>query len=154
VAGQALGEHTGYLTPFEAALDTATVEDCCCGSECTVEVTLDGGRPCDKGGCADALMGAADDDTDGTGLGGWAGLNGHVSIECRPPIFIDGGVGNIVPPHVQHPPVTTSSAGEPLERSVGVRDIARAPPQPARINLLSRRPALNLTSAWLPAARR
>ena len=59
-------------------------------------------------------MGACDDDTDGTGIGGWAGLNGHVAIECRPPVFIDGGVGNIVQPHVQHPPVTTASAGKPL----------------------------------------
>lgn len=89
MGSQELGEHTGYLTPFEAVLTAATVEECCCGSECTVEVTLDGGRACDKGGCSDALMGAADDDTDGTGLGGWAGLNGHVSIECRPPVFID-----------------------------------------------------------------
>eukprot|EP01047_Picozoa_sp_COSAG01_P014797 COSAG01_NODE_729_length_14031_cov_24.502800_2_plen_179_part_00 len=89
MGSQELGEHTGYLTPFEAVLTAATVEECCCGSECTVAVTLDGGRTCDKGGCSDALMGAADDDTDGTGLGGWAGLNGHVSIECRPPVFID-----------------------------------------------------------------
>lgn len=118
--GRLLGEHTGYLTPFEADLTG-------CGPSCTLEVTLDGGRPCvqqdanctgDCGGCSDALIGAADDDTDGTGLGGWAGLNGHVSIECRPPIFIDGGIGNIIPPHVQHPPVTTASAGKPLEVTV------------------------------------
>ena len=118
--GRLLGEHTGYLTPFEADLTG-------CSPSCTLEVTLDGGRPCvqqdanctgDCGGCSDALIGAADDDTDGTGLGGWAGLNGHVSIECRPPIFIDGGIGNIIPPHVQHPPVTTASAGKPLEVTV------------------------------------
>eukprot|EP01052_Picozoa_sp_SAG31_P023448 SAG31_NODE_1933_length_6879_cov_3.230973_3_plen_812_part_00 len=118
VGNQLLGEHVGYLTPFEAELSAATVEECCCGSECTVEVTLDGGRTCDKGGCSDALMGAADDDTDGTGLGGWAGLNGHVSVECRPPIFLDGGIGNIVPPHVRHPPVTAASAGKPLDLTI------------------------------------
>jgi beta-galactosidase/beta-glucuronidase len=103
-----VGEHRGYLTPFEAEIETGEVE---------IEITLDGGRPCNKGGCADALMGAQDDDTDGTGLGGWAGLNGHVAVECRPPVFIDGGVGSIVPPHIQHPPVTASSAGKPLTLS-------------------------------------
>lgn len=118
--GRLLGEHTGYLTPFEADLIG-------CSPSCTINVVLDGGRSCvqqdancsgDCGGCSDALIGAADDDTDGTGLGGWAGLNGRVSIECRPPIFIDGGVGNIIPPHVQHPPVTTASVGKPLEVTV------------------------------------
>jgi hypothetical protein len=63
-------------------------------------------------------MGAQDDDTDGTNLGGWAGLNGHVAVECRPPLYIDSGVANIVPPHVQHPPVTQSSIGKPLELAV------------------------------------
>eukprot|EP01052_Picozoa_sp_SAG31_P017558 SAG31_NODE_1206_length_9388_cov_7.855420_2_plen_1278_part_00 len=123
--GKLLGEHRGYLTPFEAELE-------CWSAGCTIEITLDGGRPCapwttpggptncteNCGGCSDALIGAADDDTDGTGLGGWVGLNGHVSIECRPPIFIDGGVGNIIPPRVHHPHVTTASAGKPLTVSV------------------------------------
>ena len=118
IAGKTVGEHTGYLTPFEHALDHATMEDCCCGSSCEIEVALDGDRPCDKGGCPDALMGAADEDTDGTNLGGWAGLNGHVSVQCRPKVFIDGGIGNIIPPHVTHPPVTTASAGKPLELTV------------------------------------
>jgi hypothetical protein len=107
-----VGEHRGYLTPFEAEIETGEVE---------IEITLDGGRPCNKGGCADALMGTQDDDIalglGGSGIGGWAGLNGHVAVECRPPVFIDGGVGSIVPPHIQHPPVTASSAGEPLTLS-------------------------------------
>jgi len=34
-------------------------------------------------------------------------------------VYIDGGVGNIIPPHVQHPAVTTTSAGKPLDLSVG-----------------------------------
>ena len=127
-SGKLLGEHTGYLTPFEAELDG----ECGSAAGCTIEVTLDGGRPCapwttpggptnctsNCGGCSDALIGAADDDTDGTGLGGWVGLNGHVSIECRPPIFINLGVGNIIPPRVHHPPVTTASAGKPLTISI------------------------------------
>ena len=99
VAGRVVGEHMGYLTPFEAELEASTVEDCCCGSSCDIEVTLDGGR----NPAIDPLMGAVDDDTDGTNLGGWAGLNGHVAIECRPPIYIDGGVANVIPPHVTHP---------------------------------------------------
>ena len=70
--------------------------------------------------------GAGDDDTDGTALGGWAGLNGHVSVECRPPIFIDGGVGSIIPPHVTYPLVTTASAGKPLAISVAL--LIRSPP--------------------------
>jgi hypothetical protein len=116
VGGQVVGEHVGYLTPFEAELAPSTVEDCCCGSSCAIEITLDGGR----NPKSDALMGATDDDTDGTNLGGWAGLNGHVAIECRPPVYIDGGVGSVIPPHVTHPPVTTASAGKPLEISVAL----------------------------------
>lgn len=85
IGGKVVGEHMGYLTPFEAELTPSTVEDCCCGSSCDIEVTLDGGRNPQ----VDPLMGAVDDDTDGTNLGGWAGLNGHVAIECRPPVFID-----------------------------------------------------------------
>ena len=115
IAGRVVGEHRGYLTPFEADVTDAVTGG---RGQLELEVALDGGRQCDKGGCADALMGAQDDDTDGTGIGGWAGLNGHVAIECRPPVFIDGGVGSIVQPHVQHPPVTTASAGKPLDVSV------------------------------------
>ena len=44
-------------------------------------------------------------------------------MECRPPVYIDGGVGSVIPPHVTHPPVTTASAGKPLEISVAL-DIA------------------------------
>ena len=85
------------------------------GARIEIEIALDGGRDPQ----VDPLMGACDLDTDGTGIGGWAGLNGHVAIECRPPVYLDGGVGNVVPPHVQHPPVTAASAGRPLELSVG-----------------------------------
>ena len=92
------------------------MEDCCCGSSCDIEITLDGGR----NPASDPLMGAVDDDTDGTNLGGWAGLNGHIAVECRPPIYIDGGVGSTIPPHVTHPPVTSDSAGKPLEISVAL----------------------------------
>ena len=117
VGGKVVGEHMGYLTPFEAELTPSTVEDCCCGSSCDIEVTLDGGR----NPHVDPLMGAVDDDTDGTNLGGWAGLNGHVAIECRPPVFIDGGTASMIPPHVTHPPVSTASAGKPLEISVALQ---------------------------------
>ena len=68
--------------------------------------------------CAHGLANCHTALDDGTGIGGWAGLNGHVAIECRPPVFIDGGVGSTVEPHVQHPPVTTASAGKPLEVTV------------------------------------
>ena len=118
IAGKLVGEHTGYLTPFEVELSPSMVEDCCCGSSCKIEITLDGDRPCDAGGCSDALMGTADDDTDGTGLGGWAGLNGHVSVTCRPKVHIEQGIANVVPPHITHPEVTTASAGSPLAISV------------------------------------
>mgnify|MGYP002884306564 CR=1 FL=1 len=44
--GRLLGEHTGYLTPFEADLTG-------CSPSCTLEVTLDGGRPCvQRASCA------------------------------------------------------------------------------------------------------
>ena len=84
------------------------------GARIEIEIALDGGRDPQ----VDPLMGECDLDTDGTEIGGWAGLNGHVAIECRPAVFLDGGVGNVVPPHVQHPPVTAASAGRPLELSV------------------------------------
>lgn len=116
--GKVVGEHTGYMTPFEHVLDAATTKDCCCGSSCEVEIRLDGNRACDAGGCSDALMGCMDDDIDPQGPGPWAGLNGHVTIDCRPAIYIDGGVGNIMPPHVTHPPVTTENSGKPLTVSV------------------------------------
>eukprot|EP01048_Picozoa_sp_COSAG05_P011443 COSAG05_NODE_1078_length_5954_cov_7.170794_5_plen_370_part_00 len=118
VGGKVVGEHTGYMTPFEHVLDSATAKGCHSSPGCVVEITLDGNRPCDKGGCADALMGCMDDDIDAQGPGAWAGLNGHVTLECRPCVYLDGGVGNIIAPHVTHPPVTTASAGKPLAVSV------------------------------------
>ena len=114
IAGKLVGEHRGYLTPFEAVLTGAVLKECY--TSCEIEITLDGGRPPH----IDPLMGAMDDDTDGEGLNGWVGLNGHVAIECRPPIYIDGGVGGIVPPQVTHPPVTVASIGKPLQISVGM----------------------------------
>ena len=67
------------MTPFEAVLDATTVKACSADSGCEVEITLDG----DRNAAIDGLIGAADLDTDGTGLGGWAGLNGHVQIYCK-----------------------------------------------------------------------
>ena len=43
-----------------------------------------------------------------------------MTIECRPAVYIDGGEGNIMPPHVTHPAVTTDNAGHPLTISVAV----------------------------------
>jgi len=104
INNKVVGEHTGYLTPFEADISAHVTSDNAAGASSSVEVeiTLDGDRPCDAGGCSDSLMGAMDDDTDGTNLGGWAGLNGFVNIECRPPTYIDGGVANVIPPLVTH----------------------------------------------------
>ena len=42
----------------------------------------------------DGLDGEEDLDTDGTNMGGWGGLGGHVSLESR-------GAGWIVHPHIQ-----------------------------------------------------
>jgi beta-galactosidase len=131
IGGKFAGEHTGYMTPFEYVLDAATAE--ACGHSCEVEITLDGNRACDKGGCSDALMGCMDDDIDPQGPGPWAGLNGHVSVECRPVIYIDGGVGNIMPPHVTHPPVTTYNAGKPLTLSVAILISGGAAPASVQI---------------------
>jgi hypothetical protein len=133
IGGKVVGEHTGYMTPFEHVLDAATTEECCCGSSCEVEITLDGNRKCDEGGCSDALMGCMDDDIDSQGPGAWAGLNGHVTVECRPAIYIDGGVGNIMPPHVTHPPVTTNNTGKPLTISVAVLISGGAAPASVQI---------------------
>lgn len=133
IGGKVVGEHTGYMTPFEHVLDAATTKDCCCGSTCEVEISLDGNRACDAGGCADALMGCMDDDIDPQGPGPWAGLNGHVAIECRPATYIDGGVGNIMPPHVTHPPVTTDNAGKPLTISVAILISGGAAPASVQI---------------------
>ena len=116
VSGKVVGEHVGYLTPFEAVLDAATVAACNSSKGCDVEITLDGGR----NPKTDGLMGACDEDTDGTRLGGWVGLNGHVEVYCRPPTYIDGGVGNTIAPHVTHPPVNTQSSGKPLLLSVSL----------------------------------
>ena len=77
VGGKVVGEHRGYMTPFEHVFDAATTEDCCCGSSCELEITLDGNRECDSGGCADALMGCMDLDIDSSGPGAWAGMNGQ-----------------------------------------------------------------------------
>ena len=133
IGGKVVGEHTGYMTPFEHVLDAATAKACRGSSGCEVEITLDGNRHCDKGGCADALMGCMDDDIDAAGPGAWAGLNGHVDVECRPAIHIDGGVGNIVGPHVTHPPVTTASAGKPL--TLGVAFLVSGGAAPAAVHI-------------------
>ncbi len=131
IAGKVVGEHTGYMTPFEYVLDAATANHC--GSSCEIEIKLDGNRACDQGGCSDALMGCMDDDIDPQGPGPWAGLNGHVTIECRPETYIDGGVGNIMPPHVTHPPVTTANAGKPLAITVAFPVSGGAAPASVRI---------------------
>lgn len=80
-------------------------------------------------------MGAADDDTDGTQLGGWAGLNGHVEVYCRPPTYIDGGIGNTIPPHVTHPPVNARSAGKPLVISVSLLISGSGDPATAHVEI-------------------
>ena len=48
IGGKVVGEHTGYMTPFEAVLDAPTAKACRSGAGCEVEVTLDGNRACDK----------------------------------------------------------------------------------------------------------
>lgn len=109
IDGTSLGTHTGYLTPFEADISSHIGP----ASTPVLRVAVDGGRD----PLSDPLMGAADEDTDGTGLGGWAGLNGHVSVQCRPKLRIDSGVGGVVPPHVTHTPIS-SGAIQPVNVTV------------------------------------
>jgi hypothetical protein len=99
-----LFDHTGYLDQAEAVIPFPTADiEIAIGIDATVHPSTD------------PLMGAADLDTDGTNLGGWGGLNGHVSLECRPPsMWIVGA------PHVTHSPVTTASQGNPVNVSVAV----------------------------------
>jgi hypothetical protein len=40
IGGKVVGEHTGYMTPFEHVLDTATAKDCRGRSGCEVEITV------------------------------------------------------------------------------------------------------------------
>jgi len=110
IDGRVVGEHLGYLTPFEVDV-TAEAED----GEIDIEITLDGGRNT----TLDGLMGCADlDIAYGESLGGWVGLNGHVIVECRPRVFIDLGKGSVMPPHVTHPPVSSSSEGKAMDINV------------------------------------
>lgn len=110
VNGQMLGEHTGYLSPAEWELSASMAR--ACSSACKVSITLDGGRP----PASDPLMGSVD----ATPLWMWAGLNAHVQLQCRPPVHIDLGVGDTVPPRVSHPPVTYASEGNPIDIFVAV----------------------------------
>lgn len=108
-----LGSHVGYLTPFEADITPHIGPD----ASPMLTVVLNGGRD----PASDPLMGAVDEDTDGTGLGGWAGLNGHVSVQCRPKLRIDSGVAGVIPPHVTHTPV---SSDDPQSVNVTVNFMA------------------------------
>lgn len=100
-----LFDHTGYLDRAEAPIAPSSVGqgvDLAIGIDATVHSSTD------------PLMGAADLDTDGTDLGGWGGLNGHVSLECRPPLWI------AQTPHVTHEPVTVANEGRAVTTSVSV----------------------------------
>eukprot|EP00038_Savillea_parva_P019806 m.28947 g.28947 ORF g.28947 m.28947 type:complete len:1040 (+) comp4562_c0_seq1:52-3171(+) len=106
-AWQLLFDHTGYLDSAEAVIPTAVAHnpggfELAVGIDASVHASVD------------PLMGAEDIDTDGTNLGGWGGLNSHVTIECRPPVWIAGV------PHVTHAPVTTANHGGPVTVSIAV----------------------------------
>ena len=81
-----IGQHMGYLSPFEGDV-TSHIKD---GK---LDLTIEVNATRHKG--VDGLMGEADLETDGTGLGGWGGLGGHVTLELR-------GKGWIISPHIQH----------------------------------------------------
>ena len=76
--------HIGYLSPLEvdltAKLSMAGTGDVHVPLSIVVDQTkLDG---------VDGLVGEIDLTTDGTGLGGWGGIGGHVRLESRPRAWI------------------------------------------------------------------
>lgn len=82
-----VGEHIGYLSPLELDVTKAIGKDRALALAIEVNAT--------RRLNVDGLQGEEDLETDGTGLGGWGGIGGHVRLEAR-------GPGWIVAPHVQH----------------------------------------------------
>jgi hypothetical protein len=109
-----------YLDAAEAAVEVAVTSG-------TIEIAI--GVDATVHSSTDPLMGAADDDTDGTNLGGWGGLNSHVTIHCRAASWVDGV------PHVTHEPVTTEKNHlKPVLVSVAV-NVSGAPSTSTRVTV-------------------
>jgi beta-galactosidase/beta-glucuronidase len=85
--GTLVGRHVGYLSPFEGDVTQHITE----AGQLNLSIAVDAQRR--KG--LDGLQGEEDLETDGTGLGGWGGIGGHVTLDLR-------GVGWIMHPHVRH----------------------------------------------------
>jgi hypothetical protein len=109
VGDKLIGQHMGYLSPFEGDVTSAILRKNLAavggggdsredyggggGGGGTLALTIEVNATRDEG--VDGLQGEEDLETDNTGLGGWGGLGGHVSLELR-------GAGWIQHPHVQH----------------------------------------------------
>ena len=74
VGGALIGQHTGYLSPFEGDVTKHIA-----GGKLALQIEVNATRHQDF----DGLQGEEDLETDGTGLGGWGGLGGHVRLELR-----------------------------------------------------------------------
>ena len=85
--GELFGEHVGYLSVFEARVPVTSA------SASSFELRIEVNATRKQG--VDGLQGEEDLETDGTGLGGWGGLGGHVNLESR------ASAGWIESPHVQ-----------------------------------------------------
>ena len=72
--GALIGQHTGYLSPFEGDVTKHIA-----GGKLALQIEVNATRHQDF----DGLQGEEDLETDGTGLGGWGGLGGHVRLELR-----------------------------------------------------------------------
>ena len=107
--------HIGYLSPLEVDL-TPMLRTA--GTGPTVSVPLSIVINAEKEDGIDGLVGEIDLTTDGTGLGGWGGIGGHVRLESRPAAWItDPFVRTSVAPDLKTAGVNVSLTLAPLQPS-------------------------------------
>jgi beta-galactosidase/beta-glucuronidase len=102
--GVVVGAHIGYLSPLELDVSEAISQ-----RSLVLSIEVNATRRLD----VDGLQGEEDLETDGTGLGGWGGIGGHVRLESR-------GAGWIVAPHVQHALASSSGGSATVNVTVEV----------------------------------
>lgn len=118
VGGKLVTEHTGYLSRLEGDVTSLVSPSGSLALELVVNATRNVGF--------DGLVGCNDIVMDGSIVGGWGGLAGHVRLESRAAAWI-------VFPHVQHDLVTPREASVNVSIEIGTANAAPPPPLTLRV---------------------